>query len=131
MEPVNNYPLGTEQNDVIPLSVAKPQRAYISSAKVTGTTLTLTEDENNICSILSEDLTFISVNPSITELADLNTNGFNAGVYVLTEGYTHMLALPKTVYIFSATTDPDKLVVFQEIIRWAAIGGQSISYQVS
>lgn len=131
MEPKNNYALSTEQNDAIPLDVAKPSRVYLNTANTTGVTLTLTEDDNNIFSVNSEALTFISVNSAITDYADLNLAGFNEGVYVVTEGYTHILALPKTIYVFSALTDPAKRVVLQEIVRWAAIGGQAISYGVS
>jgi len=130
-EPIDNYPLSTEQNDTIPLDVAKPSRAYLTTAKTIETVITLTNDDNNIFSVNSDTLSFISINPDITSYADLNLNGFNTGVYVVTEGYTHVLALPKTIYLFSSTTDAAKRITLQEIVRWAAAGGQAISYGAS
>lgn len=130
-ESANNYPLSTEQNDSIPLDIAKPSRVYLLGSDVTGVTLTLTQDDNNIFAVSADVLTFISINPEIDNYVDLNLSGVNEGVYVITPQYTHMLALPKTVKVFSVETNALKRIIMQEIVRWAALGGQSVSYEVS
>lgn len=127
MEPRDNYPLSTEQNAAIPLEIAKPSLVYLNTAKTAGQLLTFAADDNNILAINAGALAFISTNPTITGFSDLNLAGFNEGLYVLTEGYTHILALPRVCYLFSAVTDPTKRIVIQEIVRWAALGGQQIS----
>lgn len=130
-ESINNYPLSTEQNDFIPLDVAKPSRLHMSTANTTGLAIEFASNDNNIVSITSDTLSFISVNPAVEDFADIVSGGFTEGVYAITEGYTHVLALPKNVTLFSSTTDAAKRVILQEVIRWAALGGQSVSYEVS
>lgn len=130
-EPKNNYPLSTEQNDTIPLEVAKPEALYWLTASTTAAPLTFKEDDNNIFCITSDVLAFISTNPAITAVGDLVTGAVNEGVYLITPQFSYTLALPKEVVIFCVATDATKNIYLQEIVRWAAAGGQAISYGAS
>lgn len=130
-EDVSNYPLSTELNDSIPLEVAKPARVYILPRNTTGVALTLSEDDNNIFSISSDFLCFVSTNAAIDNYSDVNLSGVNNGLYVITPGYTHVLALPKNCWIFSNQTDAAAYIYAQEIVRWAALGGQAVAFEVS
>lgn len=131
VEPVNNYPLSTEQNDSIPLDIAKPSILRIYPKHTTGVTITLSEEENNVVSISCDTLCFISTNAAINDYADLSLAGANSGVYAITPNFTHVLALPETVYLFSPDIAGTEYIYIQEIIRWAAMGGQAISYEAS
>lgn len=131
MEPINSYPLSTEQNDIIPMDVAKPANFYWLHPNIAATSITFPEDDNNIVCITSDVLCFVSVNPAIDSVGDLVTNIANPGIYVITPNFSHILALPKDVKVFSAATEASKNIFIQQLIRWAAAGGQSISYGVS
>lgn len=131
IEPIDNYPLSTEKATAIPFEIAKPGALFWLNASLTPTTLTFKAEDNNIFTVTAEVLTFISTNPAINSVADLATGVANEGVYVVTPDYAHVLALPKTVKVFSIVTAGNKNIYLQELVRWAALGGQAITYGVS
>lgn len=58
----------------------------------------------------------------------MNIPGASDGVYYCLPACTHILALPKNCTLFAGATASENIFV-QEIIRWAALGGQQVAYE--